>query len=332
MTPSVGVVICCYTERRWDDVLAAVESVRRQTRPPGRIVLVVDHNPALLARLEDSAVDAVVVANARRPGLAGARNTGSAHCPTDVVAFLDDDAVADPDWLAALVAEYADPTVMAVGGRIDPRWDRARPRWFPDEFGWVVGCSYRGQPPGRAAVRNVIGAGMSVRASALVRSGGFAEALGRGASGLPMGCEETELCIRLVADGGTVLQQPSAVVHHRVTDERATVGYFRARCWAEGLSKAGVRQLVGSSAALSSERAYATEVLPAGVLRGLREAVSGRDAAGAARAAAIVGGLATTAAGYGVGVVRLLVNSAVLRRRRAQAPALPALPALPARP
>jgi GT2 family glycosyltransferase len=309
VTASVGVVICCYTERRWDPLLAALRSVQRQTRAPDRTVVVVDHNGPLLDRLAAVAGPGVVVlASTGPPGLSGARNTGVAACATTVVAFLDDDAVAEPDWLEALVAEYADPAVVAVGGRIEPRWEQGRPAWFPDEFGWVVGCSYRGQPAGRAVVRNVIGANMSVRAGALGEVGGFAESLGRTGAGVPMGGEETELCIRLAAAGGTVLQQPAAVVHHLVPGSRGTVAYFRSRCWAEGRSKAGVSRLAGASAALSAERDYATRVLPRGVLREARRALGRGDRAAAGRGAAIVGGLLTTAAGYALGRVRDLVT------------------------
>ncbi|MGD9526703.1 MAG: glycosyltransferase family 2 protein, partial [Pseudonocardia sp.] len=60
---SVSVVICAYTERRWDDVLAAIESVRIQRLPAHEIILVVDHNPTLFARLRAELPDVLVVEN-----------------------------------------------------------------------------------------------------------------------------------------------------------------------------------------------------------------------------------------------------------------------------
>jgi O-antigen biosynthesis protein len=304
--PTVAVVLCCYTEDRWTEIMAALGSVRAQTRPADAVLVVVDHNPALYARVRDAApADVVVTPNRHRPGLSGARNTGVVLAGTDVVAFLDDDAVAEPDWLAHLVAEYADPGVAAVGGRIDPVWPGERPGWFPPEFDWVVGCSYTGQPSSRAVVRNVIGANMSFRRAPVLAAGGFAEELGRTAGALPLGCEETELCIRLTArTGGQVVLQPLARVRHHVSGERGTVRYLRRRCFAEGLSKAAVSARAGSGPGLSAERGYALRVLPAGVARGVRDALRHGDGAAARRAAAIVLGFAATAAGYLVGRLR----------------------------
>jgi hypothetical protein len=176
-----------------------------------------------------------------------------------------------------------------------------RPRWLPEEFQWVVGCSYRGQPERPSPVRNLIGCNMSFRRETLECSGGFAGGLGRvGADRL--GCEETELCIRLgsQAPGGVILYDPAARVGHRVPRERATLGYFLSRCHAEGLSKAEVARRCGRSRGLESERAYTRHTLPAGVRNGLAAFLRG-DGAGLARASAIVLGLAATGAGFAAG-------------------------------
>ena len=93
---------------------------------------------------------------------------------------------------------------------------------------------------------------------------------------------------------------PLARVRHRVPEERSTWAYFRSRCYQEGRSKAFISRVAGRTAALASERSYATRTLPAGVIRGLREALHGR-LAGLARSAAIVTGLAITTAGYVAG-------------------------------
>lgn len=300
----VSVVVCAYTEDRWEDILAAVASVHAQRHPAHEVLLVVDHNPVLLARLtlryEGTAVR--VLPNAGPRGLSAGRNTGIAASEGEVVAFLDDDAVAERDWLHWFADAYRDPQVLGVGGRTRPVWaSGSRPRWFPEEFDWVVGASYRGQPAGRARVRNVLGGNASFRRIAFDIAGGFATGIGRDGDRRPLGCEETELCIRLARakPGGLLLIDDRAVIWHRVPAARERFGYFRTRCYAEGLSKALVTRSVGTEAGLETERRYAARVLPAGAARGLRDALRGRPG-GAGRAGAIVAGAATTAAGYAV--------------------------------
>ncbi|MEV1288769.1 glycosyltransferase [Micromonospora sp. NPDC049679] len=295
---TVTVVICVYTEQRWPQIVRAVRSVRTQDVPASRVVVVVDHNPALLDRVRAAFPDVTVVPSTGPRGLSAARNTGLAQATDEIVAFLDDDAEADPDWLARLLPHYRDERVLAVGGYAVAAWEEERPRWLPPEFDWVVGCSFTGQPTQVAPVRNVIGCNMSFRRSVLDRTAGFNPALGR-VGRTPVGCEETELCIRIrqLQPDGVVLYEPAARVRHHVTVDRATWRYFRERCFSEGRSKAVVARLVGGDAGLATERTYTRRTLPAGVRRGLREVRDG-DRAGLLRSGAIVAGLLVTAAGY----------------------------------
>ncbi|BBZ79184.1 hypothetical protein MANY_45210 [Mycolicibacterium anyangense] len=297
---SCAVVICVYTEDRWDEILESVESVRAQDPPPHELIVVVDHNPALQARLIERLPDVRVVPNSHERGLSGARNTGVDLTTGDVVVFLDDDAAAHPGWLAGLARHYQDPNVLGVGGRIDPRWATQRPAWWPPEFDWVIGCSYVGQKPG--VVRNVIGANASFRRK-LFAEGGFASDIGRTALiSRPVGCEETEFCIRAntTYPDGVFLFDDTAAVSHHVPAARQSFSYFRTRCYSEGLSKAQVTRLVGAGAGLSSERTYTRVALPTGVARGIGDTFRGQ-AAGLLRAAAIVIGLGYTTFGYLVG-------------------------------
>ena len=296
-----SIIVCAHTEQRWADLVAALDSLRRQTVEPGEIIVVIDHNPALLerARAQVAAPGVAVVENGGAPGLSGARNSGLARASGTIIAFLDDDAVAEPDWLATLLAAYTDERVLGVGGAIAPLWATARPRWFPAEFGWVVGCGYTGQPTATTPVRNLIGTNMSFRRAIFATLGGFRDGLGR--VGLnTAGCEETELCIRALQrwPDARIIFEPQARVHHRVPAARTTWHYFRARCHDEGRSKATVAALVGQGDGLATERDYTMRTLPRGVLRGIGATVVRRNPAGFLRAGAIVAGLAYTTAGY----------------------------------
>lgn len=302
--PRATVVICAYTLARWRLLQASIESVVGQSLPPVEVVVVSDHNTELYELVRSTYPAVRVIENQNRAGLSGARNSGLAVATGDVVAFLDDDAAADAGWLEELTRGYEDQAVQGVGGSIVPVWAAGRPRWFPAEFDWVVGCTYRGLPRDVATVRNPIGANMSFRKRLFDAVGGFRDGLGR-IGETPVGGEETELCIRAVhrEPAARFVYRPSAVVRHHVPAGRGTWRYFVRRCFAEGLSKAAITRSVGRGAGLESERGYATRTLPAGVIDGLAGALRG-DIWGAARALAIVIGLTVTTAGYVFGSLK----------------------------
>ncbi len=300
LTPpvSVSVIVCAYTDQRWSQMLAALDSLQQQTVAPREIILVIDHHPALLERARAAVRGVTVIDNREERGLSGARNSGMAVATGEILAFMDEDAVAAPDWLAQLTGAYQDDQVMGVGGAILPQWEGARPRWFPEEFNWVVGCTYRGMPTSTAPIRNLIGCNMSFRRRVAEAMSGFRSGIGR-VGKRPVGCEETEYCIRASQrwPGQRFIYEPRARVLHHVPQERANWSYFRARCYAEGLSKALIGRFVGTGDSLASESAYTFRTLPVGFFRGLATGLRG-DFSGFGRAAAIFIGLATTTLGY----------------------------------
>jgi len=293
-----SVVVSTHDHARWEVLCEVVGALEQQTRSAAEIVVVVDHNPSLLARVRNELPRALAVANDQVPGLGGARNTGLATSTGAIVAFVDDDAIPEPDWLQHLLAGYDDPRVAGVGGAIEPRWEPSRPSWFPTEFDWVVGCSYTGLPTATSFVRNLIGCNMSFRREVLERAGGFR---------LGYGCDETELCIRVAQQDpeARFLYQPSARVHHLVTPSRLRWRRFISRCYFEGGSKAVVARLVGAQDGLASERAYAFRVLPRAIRRGLARGALHGDATGIASALTVIAGLAATTAGFVAGSLRV---------------------------
>src|SRR5262249_13978724 len=163
------------------------------------------------------------VANALGRGAAGARNTGVREASGDVVAFVDDDAEPEPIWLEELADGFREAGVLGVGGDIRPHWEVGRPRWFPREYDWVVGCTYAGLGEDAGPVRNLIAANMAVRRDVFEALGGFRRELSKvGERSRP---EDTDLCLRAqpLFPGARWLHRPSAVVRHRVPARRGTV-------------------------------------------------------------------------------------------------------------
>ena len=271
---SVSVVICAYTIDRWEQLVLAMDSLSAQT-PSHETILVVDHNDELLERARSRWPDSIVLSNTARRGLSGGRNTALEAATGEVVAFLDDDAAAEPGWLEALVAPFSDARVVAVGGSASPVWPGEPPAALPEELLWIVGCSYLGLPEA-GPIRNVMGCSMAFRREPLLAIGGFNPDTGRVGT-LPIGCEETEACIllRQADPTSTILYAPAANVRHHVSADRVRLAYVAHRSWCEGLSKAGIARTVGRQDALVAESAYATRVLPAGVWREIRRGRAG---------------------------------------------------------
>jgi glycosyltransferase involved in cell wall biosynthesis len=311
----VSVVVATYNAKRRDELYACLTALGRQTVAPTEVIVVVDHNPELLAAARETFPSATVTENRHARGLAGARNTGIEAARGSIVAFVDDDAQPEVDWLERLYACFADPAAVGAGGALIPRWTNGMPRWLPTEFYWVFGCSYTGLPNELAPVRNPIGANMAVRKKTLEEIGGFRAAgvgeeprairsrgVVRAHGNVP---DDTDLAIRVKQrwPESIWLYEPKARVHHTVTRERASLSYFIRRSFEEGAGKARLAAFVGSQDGLSSERRHLAVVLPRGIARGFRQLLHG-DPRGGLRSLAIVLGLASSAVGYALASLR----------------------------
>jgi len=156
----------------------------------------------------------------RPVGSAAARNAGAAECRTDLVAFLDSDCVAEPDWLESLVPELADPAVAAAGGRVLPASEGS---WL-ERYEAVRSPLDLGPTPAaarpQAPVPYLVTANLVVRRSIFETLGGFDPALRCG--------EDVDLCWRLHSAGHRLAYQPASRVHHRHRGEPAAFVRTRA--------------------------------------------------------------------------------------------------------
>jgi len=300
-----SVVVACHTEDRWQQLLRAIDSAKEQEPPPAEIIVVVDHNPALLERLKIAEPSITTVANGFERGASGARNTGALLATMPTVAFLDDDATAEPTWLRSLIAPLSDPAVLGSGGAVVPRWLGRRPAWFPDEFGWVVGVSFTGMPTQVGPIRNVWGENMAVDRVAFDRVGGFRNGFGKiGDRSRP---EDTDLCIRMrqaAPPGSSFVFVPDAVVRHDVPVARSTLRFFLRRCFNEGFGKVEMSRQLGTRGNLGTEHDWLRSAVPEGVRRELRSLVHDRRVAPAGRIAGIVIGIVAAGAGAAAATLR----------------------------
>jgi GT2 family glycosyltransferase len=314
---TVSVIIAAFTTERWLALQDAVESVCLQSARPLETIVVIDHNPELLAQARRELTGVQVIPNLHQAGASGARNTGVSASHGEVVAFLDDDAIASPQWLETLLHQFANPDVVGAGGRLEPLWAASRPRWFPPEFDWTVGVSYKGMPETTKAVRNVWSTNMAIRRLVFDAAGGFRNDFGKVKSlSRP---EDTDLCLRAANSQahGYWVYEPTAIASHRVPSERATLRYFLYRCFNEGWGKAELAGLNGLGQSTSAERSYACRLLPTAFAAGWRQTAHG-DLSGSLRATAIAVGLYVTALGFIVAQTAILIGAR--RQRSGQAP------------
>jgi glucosyl-dolichyl phosphate glucuronosyltransferase len=225
----------------------------------------------------------------RRVASAPARR---ATIDSDVIAFMDDDAYARPDWIEELLRVYDDASVVAVGGPPLPHYESRRPSWFPGNFDWVFGCAYDGLPTETRPLRHLIGANMSVRRTAWEAVGGF----------VGSDFDDLNLCMRLAERFGTqsIYYTPHAIVRHYVPSERVTWRYFWRRCYFVNREKVRVFKRLGSAANLHAEREFVLRAVTTQLVHDLRKAVTGQPQALRASAAMLVG-ISLAAAGHARG-------------------------------
>jgi glycosyltransferase involved in cell wall biosynthesis len=273
---SVAVVVCTAAAEREALLRACVHSLINGTRVPDEILVVVDQNRALEAALARWLPPPARLLRTERQGNSEARNVGIHAATTDVVAFIDDDATAEPGWLDSLTEPFeASDRLIGAGGAVVPAWGTDR-RWLPDELLWLVGCTYGGHREDAGPIRNPIGCNMAFRRRELVAVGSFAAEFGKRGNALVI-CDETEVSLRLERVYGRrrIRYVPSARVHHFVPAARIGWKPLVVRCLSEGLSKGRLHRLY-RGAALTAERGYVRHALiqavPSLLVRGVLRA------------------------------------------------------------
>lgn len=263
--PAVSVIISCWTEDRLRDISEAVVSVAIQLRPGDEVLVVVDNNERLYEELKGTMPESLSIMLHRGPrGLSATRNAAILQAKGELVAFLDDDAVASPNWLEELREVFADPRVVAAGGFTELRWPDRRPSWMPVEIEWVLGGGFSWLAREPRDVRNPHGNNMCLRANVFRLTGLFNPEAGRVGNGAEAG-EEAEffLRVRRALPSGRVLYQPRAAVVHKVSRNRMKLNYVLRRSFWEGVAKERIfhKEDSQSSRPLEPEVEYLRKIL-----------------------------------------------------------------------
>jgi len=244
----VSVVLCTYTEDMYPHFSEAAESILSQTYDDVELVVIVDGTQSVYDRVVadyGDRNDVVIECNEENVGLLESRNRGAEIATGDVVAFIDDDAVADEQWIERLVRAYEEEDMIAAGGKMTPEWVAGKPSFLPEEFYWLVGVTHRGFAEGLGEVRNTFGSNISFRAEVFDELGGFDTDIGgrKGDANLQGG--ETELCARMKREYRQgVWYDPDAKVAHKIFDYRTEFRWLVDRAFWQGYSKRAMESLV----------------------------------------------------------------------------------------
>jgi glycosyltransferase involved in cell wall biosynthesis len=248
-TIAVTVAVC--TRNRAESLDGCLASVATQSIDPGTVDLVVVDNgstdrTAAVVRDWQTRVPTLRAVHERSIGLSIARNAALTTALAPVVAFLDDDARATPQWLGRLVDAHRDESVVVAGGRVELVWQSPPPRWMsPALESWYSALDLGPEPRSLGTGEYLVGCNFSVRRDAVRAVGGFDPGLGRHGDRLRSG-EDWQLLDALRAPGRTVRYVPDAVVHHVVPDERARVRWLVRRAYEQGRTNAVLDGCAGS--------------------------------------------------------------------------------------
>jgi glucosyl-dolichyl phosphate glucuronosyltransferase len=279
--PLVSVVATTYAKERLWDVDELLESLAVQTYPNVEVVFVAERSPEIAdhvtAYARQRRFDGVrVLFHEGGGGLSRARNLGVNAARGEIVAFIDDDAVARKDWAEAIVGVLTEhPSAIGVAGGAQPIWQDPSMQWFPEEFFWIISCPVPAWTGVRQVqpVRNAWGINMAFRREAFERCQ-FSETFGVSNRGLPKGIklglqgDDTDFCLRVRhATGRPILFAPASQVYHKVYRDRLTPRFTRRQAFWDGYTKATIGSLLrkaggrGRRFALSNERVVLRQIL-----------------------------------------------------------------------
>lgn len=236
-----SIIIC--THNRCDvlrETLPALFAELRSAAAPMEVLVVDNASTDDTARVVDALCASSGLAARRvlepRLGLNHARNAGYRAAASDILWYLDDDAVVRHGWGTAIAAAFADPGVAMVAGAVELRWPVRRPSWLPGELtGHYSGLDLGPVERDMRWPEIPFGVNMGLRRSLVESLGRFRDDLGRYGTNL-LSNEDKEFAYRVYQAGGRVRYVPSAAVDHIVPPERTRFMWLVRRSYWNGVS------------------------------------------------------------------------------------------------
>lgn len=231
---TISAIVC--THNRYNVLGECIDALLRQDIEASRYEIIVVDNSPDKARSDEwrskyEREPRVKYLYEPIPGLSRARNIGSREAAHSIIAYIDDDAIANPQWAMSIVDafDYFGPDTAVVGGRIIAGWPNARPEWLDDRMLPAIAVIDWGGDL-RIAEKNewLAGANISFRKNILEQLGGFPEAKGRVGSIL-ISNEEIKMLNEIRALGKHIIYSPKTVVKHMIDPKRLSQSWFRER-------------------------------------------------------------------------------------------------------
>ncbi len=248
----ISAIICTHNRDRY--LGAAIDSLLEQNFPGSFEVIVIDN-------ASDDNTRQVVEVRENDPrlkyiyestlGLSVARNRGAKEANSEIFAYLDDDAVASPQWLGVLYEAYQNHEKLAIaGGKVYLIWQEGinPPSWLSPGLAGNLGYYDLGESPLNIDTPGLTPRGLnySIRRSFLEQIGGFDTNLGRVGKKL-LSNEELHTTELALKQGWLVTYLPEALVGHNVAPERVKPSWFIERGWWQGISECYREQLAGEA-------------------------------------------------------------------------------------
>lgn len=247
-SPLVSVVVTSHTQDRFESLTSLLDSLTLQTYRNVEVVFVLEDSLELAKRVEAYANqrgvrNLTVVMNPGSPGLSASRNVGVQHSRGDILAFIDDDAVAFPNWAECIVRAFAEaPEVIGITGPAFPDWVGGAVPWFPEEFYWLLSCPTPGwtgftKP---TPIRQAWGVNMAFRREAFTAAR-FSEAF---SGGERTGADDGDFSMQVRRNTGKpILFHPSVCVSHKVDARRLATSFIWKKAFRDSYAKVRLKSL-----------------------------------------------------------------------------------------